>query len=67
MTHTNVDSLKRNIFPRLRYIVSFLSLCVVLGLLIWSLNHYQPNPNFYGPRAIYSMLFLSIAFAFWDV
>ena len=63
MTHTNVDSLKLYIFSRLRYIVSCFSLCIVLGLLIWSLNHYQPNPNFYGPRAIYSMLFLSIAFA----
>jgi len=45
------------------YIVAILSLCVVLGLLIWSLYQYQPNPNFYGPRAIYSMLILSIALA----
>ena len=66
MTHTNADSLKLNAFPLMRrYIVSLLSLCVILGLLSWSLSHYQPNPNptFYGPRAIYSMLILSIAFA----
>jgi len=63
MTHTKVDSLKLNGSPRTRYIVSFLSLCVVLGLLTWSIYHYQPNPNFYGPRAIYSMLILSVALA----
>ena len=63
MTRNNVDSLKLNEFPRMRYIVSILSICVALGLLIWSLSHYQPNPNFYGPRAIYSMLILSIALA----
>jgi signal transduction histidine kinase len=63
MTLTKVDFLKLNRTPRTRYIVSFLSLCVVLGLLTWSIYHYQPNPNFYGPRAIYSMLILSVALA----
>ncbi len=63
MTHSNVDTLKQTEFLRMKYIVAILSLCVVLGLLIWSLYQYQPNPNFYGPRAIYSMLILSIALA----
>ncbi len=63
MTHTKVDSLKPDVFPRTRYIVSLLSLCVIFGLLTWSLSHYQPNPNFYGPRALYSMLILSIGLA----
>ncbi len=63
MTHTNIDSLKLNLYPRTRFIVSLLSLCVILGLLIWSLSNYEQNPNFYGPRAIYSMLILSIALA----
>jgi signal transduction histidine kinase len=63
MTQNNVNSLKLNIFPRMRFIVSLLSLGIVLGLLTWSLYYYQPNPNFYGPRAIYSMLVLSIALA----
>jgi len=63
MTHTKVDFLKLNRFLRMRYFVSFLSLWVVLGLLTWSIYHYQPNPNLYGPRAIYSMLILSVALA----
>jgi len=63
MIQNDVDSLKLNVVPHIRYVISLLSLCVILGLLIWSLFNYQPNPTFYGPRAIYSMLFLSIALA----
>src|SRR5438876_5632467 len=63
MTHSNVDTLKQTEFLRMKYIVAILSLCVVLGLLIWSLYQYQPNSNLYDPRAIYSMLILSIALA----
>ncbi len=63
MTHSNVDTLKQTEFLRMKYIVAILSLCVVPGLLIWSLYQYQPNPNFYGPRAIYSMLILAIGLA----
>src|SRR5947209_5724885 len=63
MTRNNVDAFKLHTFPLMRFIVSLLSLCVILGLLIWSLFHYQPNPTFYGPRAIYSMLILSISLA----
>src|SRR6266571_6472200 len=63
MTHSSFDTLKQTEFLRMKYIVAILSLCVVPGLLIWSLYQYRPNPNFYGPRAIYSMLILSIALA----
>jgi signal transduction histidine kinase len=63
MKYPKVESLKLNESPRMKYIVSFLSLCVVLGLLTWSIYNYQPNPNVYGPRAIYSMLVLSVALA----
>ena len=63
MTYSKVDTLKLTEFPHMKYIVAILSLCVAIGLLTWSLYQYQPNPNFYGPRAIYSMLILSITLA----
>ncbi len=63
MTHSNVDTIKLNEFPRMKYIGAILSLFLALGLLIWSLYRYHPTPNFYGPRAIYGMLILSIALA----
>ncbi|HVB72338.1 MAG TPA: sensor histidine kinase [Ktedonobacteraceae bacterium] len=40
--------------------VAFLSLGIALGLCIWSLFNYRPAPTIYGPRAIYSVMFLSI-------
>src|SRR6266436_1684982 len=61
MTHSDVDTIKLNEFPRMKNVVAILSVCISLGLLIWSIYHYRPNPNFYGPRAIFSMLILSIA------
>jgi signal transduction histidine kinase len=63
MTLTNIHSTKAYKFLQARYLLSLLSICVVLGLLIWSFANYQPNPNIYGPRAIYSLIFLSIALA----
>src|SRR6266849_3843133 len=63
MIHLNRNSIKLIELPRLKLAVSILSLCIALGLLAWSLSHYQPNPNFYGPRAIYSLLILSISLA----
>ncbi len=36
------------------------SLAVSLGFLAWSLVHYQPTTNFYGSRAIYSLIVLSL-------
>ena len=63
MTHSNVDTIELNEFPRMKYVVAILSVCIALGLLAWSLYHYQPAPNFYGPRAIFSLLLLSILLA----
>ncbi|HCJ35613.1 MAG TPA: hypothetical protein DHV65_15130, partial [Ktedonobacter sp.] len=45
---------------RLKLIVAALSLGVALLLFAWSLIHYEPAHNFYGPRAIYSLVLLSI-------
>jgi len=63
MIHRSRNSIKLTGLPRLKLAVSILSLCIALGLLAWSLSHYRPNPNFYGPRAIYSLLILSISLA----
>src|SRR5713226_710203 len=63
MIHRSRNSIKLIELPRLKLAVSILSLCIALGLLAWSLSHYRPNPNFYGPRAIYSLLILSISLA----
>jgi signal transduction histidine kinase len=46
-----------------RTIVATLSAGVSLLLFAWSFIAYQPAHNFYGPRAIYSLLFLSIILA----
>jgi signal transduction histidine kinase len=63
MIHSNVDTHELKEFPRMKYIVAIVSLCIALGLLIWSITHYDPTPNYYGPREIYSMLILSITLA----
>lgn len=46
-------------------LVTLLSLAAALALLVWSLYHYQPPPPpiIYGPRAIYSIIILSIILA----
>ncbi len=43
--------------------VSIISLCLIAALLLWSLWNYRPVHNAYGPRAIYSMAFLSVVLA----
>jgi signal transduction histidine kinase len=63
MIHSNTKTTKLIGFPRMNAIMAVLSLCIALGLLTWSLYHYEPNPNFYGPRAIFSLLILSILLA----
>src|SRR5260221_6575896 len=63
MIHSNAKTLKLSESPRFRPVVAILSLCIALGLLVWALYNYQPNPNFYGPRAIYSLMLLSVALA----
>ena len=47
----------------LKFIVAIVSLALTLALLIWSLLNYQPVHNFYGPRAIYSLVLLSVLLA----
>jgi signal transduction histidine kinase len=63
MIHSNVNTIKLTGTTRLRTIVAIFSLCIAFGLLAWSIYHYMPNPNFYGPRAIFSLLILSILLA----
>src|SRR5258706_11394477 len=58
MIHSN--NLKLSVFRYLKPVVAIFSLCIAIGLLVWSLGNYQPAPNIYGPRAIYSLIFLSI-------
>jgi signal transduction histidine kinase len=41
-------------------LIACASLAVALGFLVWSLINYQPATNFYGPRAIYSLIVLSL-------
>ncbi len=43
--------------------IALVSLCIALILFVWSLLNYQPAHNFYGPRAIYSLVFLSVVLA----
>jgi signal transduction histidine kinase len=43
--------------------VSITSLGLICALLLWSLWNYRPVSNPYGPRAIYSMTFLSVVLA----
>ncbi|HKF36008.1 MAG TPA: sensor histidine kinase [Ktedonobacteraceae bacterium] len=63
MIHSNTKTIRLSEFPRFKLVIAILSLCIALGLLVWALNNYQPNPNFYGPRAIYSLTLLSVALA----
>src|SRR5258706_8946850 len=58
MIHSN--NLKLSVFRYLKPVVAVLSLCIAIGLLIWALGNYQPVPNIHGPRAIYSLMFLSV-------
>jgi signal transduction histidine kinase len=58
MIHSNY--LKLDVFRYLKPVVALLSLCIAFGLLIWAFANYQPVSNIYGPRAIYSLIFLSV-------
>ncbi|GER81736.1 hypothetical protein KTAU_03740 [Thermogemmatispora aurantia] len=51
--------LKQAQFSPLRLLVIALSLAIALPLLLWSIHNYRPAPNFYGPRAIYSLVALT--------
>src|SRR5713226_3399902 len=61
MTPSNTFKLIQ--FPHLKLLVALLSSGIALALLIWSLSNYHPVPSFYGPRAIYSLIMLSILLA----
>ncbi len=63
MIHSKINTFKLFRLPRLQPILAIFSLIIALGLLAWSLSHYEPAPNFYGPRAILSLLILSILLA----
>jgi signal transduction histidine kinase len=63
MIHSNTNTIKLSELLRLKPIVAILSVCIALGLLAWALYSYQPAPNFYGPRAVFSLLTLSILLA----
>ncbi|HVB23878.1 MAG TPA: sensor histidine kinase [Ktedonobacteraceae bacterium] len=54
------SSLSFKTYDPLQKIVAVFSLICAVCLLIWSLYTYQPAPTLYGPRAIYSVIVLSI-------
>lgn len=65
MTITNSLKLKPDsrFAPYAKPILTGSSLCVSLALFVWALLHYQPVNTFYGPRAIYSLMLLSVLLA----
>ena len=64
MIRNNVDSLKLNAFPQYEiHCISYLPLCYSLACSSGHSITTNQIPTFYGPRAIYSMLILSIALA----
>jgi len=48
---------------RFKFMVAIVSLAITLTMLIWAILNYQPASTIYGPRAIYSLLLLSIILA----
>src|SRR5437667_5888037 len=65
MAHSTTFQWKRLLRPQfyLKSGIALVSLCIALILFVWSLLSYQPVHNFYGPRAIYSLVFLSVVLA----
>lgn len=49
--------------PYLKLVAIIFSGAITFGLLTWSLVNYQPTPTFYGPRAIYGIVILSVVLA----
>ncbi|HZU70321.1 MAG TPA: sensor histidine kinase [Ktedonobacteraceae bacterium] len=58
MIHSN--DRRSGILEYLKPLIALFSLCVTVGLTAWALTNYRPVPNLYGPRAIYSLIFLSV-------
>src|SRR3989442_3855575 len=54
-----------NLSPRLRSLILVLSVSIILFLFAWSIYYYQPalGPSIYGPRAIFSIILLSVLLA----
>ncbi len=47
----------------MKLVATCFSLSIAFVLFVWSLYNYQPAPTIYGPRAIYSIIVLSITLA----
>lgn len=65
MTPNNIYKCMRMFYTHSRFklMVAIVSLAITLTMLIWAILNYQPVPTIYGPRAIYSLLLLSITLA----
>lgn len=57
------SSLKFKTYQFTKPLAFFFSLAIALSLLVWSLQNYHWPHNFYGPRAIFSLIVLAIALA----
>ena len=57
------SALKFKTYQFTRPLLFFFSLAVTLSLLVWSFQNYHWPRIFYGPRAVYSMVILSVALA----
>jgi len=58
---TPESALKFKDTPRyMKLVATCFSLGIALVLFIWSIFNYQPAPTIYGPRAIYSIIVLSL-------
>lgn len=59
------NSFRLLVFPRLKPFVALSLPGIALVLLAWALRNYQPVPvpTLYGPRAIYSLVVLSVVLA----
>ena len=62
MTRSNKPDVQKQ--RRINFWISLGGLVISASLLFWSLRYYRPAENFYGPRAIYSLLILSVALTF---
>lgn len=65
MTPNNIYIYMRKFYThsRFKFMVAIVSLAITVAMLIWAILNYQPIPIVYGPRAIYSLLLLSITLA----
>jgi len=59
------NSFRLVVLPRLKPFVALFLSAIALALLAWALESYQPAPvpTLYGPRAIYSLVVLSVVLA----